>query len=84
MSGMLILVSLTTSSLSINTSDSSGHVRHWHITTGQCLSTLKEDRETLAAAYSPDFQSFVTVGSDCKVHLYDESSLKLVCTFEKR
>ncbi|KAL5477459.1 hypothetical protein EMCRGX_G024259 [Ephydatia muelleri] len=62
---------------------SSGHVRHWHITTGQCLSTIKEDRETLAAAYSSDYRSFVTVGSDSKVHLYDESSLKLVSTFER-
>lgn len=63
--------------------DSSGHVRHWHITTGQCLSTITEDSEILAAAYSCDFQSFATAGSDCKIRLYDEGSLKLVSTFER-
>ena len=65
-------------------SDSSGHVRHWHVSTSQCFSTIKEKRQTLAAAVAPDGLGFATAGSDNKVYIYDESTLKLVKTLESR
>ena len=64
--------------------DASGHVRHWHVSTSQCLSTIKEERQTLAAAFAPDGLSFATAGSDNKVYIYDEVTHKLVKTLEPR
>ena len=64
--------------------DSSGHVRHWQVSSGQCYHTIDESRHTLAAAYASDYLSFATAGSDNKVYLYDQGNFKLVRKLESR
>ena len=64
--------------------DSSGTVCHWHISTGQCLSTISELRQTLAAVFAPDELSFATTGSDAKIYIYDQKTTKRIHTLESR
>ena len=64
--------------------DASGQVRHWHVSTKQCLSTILEDRHTLAARFAPDYLTFATAGSDGKVHIYDHSTKTLQAVLEPR
>lgn len=50
-------------------------VRHWHVPTGKCLSTIFEggDQQVFACDYRHDGQVFATGGKDKRVRLYDES-----------
>ena len=50
-------------------------VRHWHVPTGKCLSTIYEgsDQQIFACDYRQDGQMFATGGKDKRVRLYDES-----------
>lgn len=64
--------------------DASGQVRHWHVSTKQCLSTIHEDRHTLAARFAPDYLTFATAGSDCKVNIYDHFTKTLTAVLEPR
>jgi len=52
-------------------------VRHWHVPTGKCLSTIYEggDQQVFACDYRHDGQVFATGGKDKLVRLYDESKL---------
>jgi len=52
-------------------------VRHWHVPTGKCLSTIYEggDQQVFACDYRHDGQVFATGGKDKLVRLYDESRL---------
>jgi hypothetical protein len=52
-----------------------GSVRHWHVPTGKCLSTIYEgsDQQIFACDYRQDGQMFATGGKDKRVRLYDES-----------
>jgi len=52
-------------------------VRHWHVPTGKCLSTIYEggDQQVFACDYRQDGQVFATGGRDKRVRLYDESRL---------
>ena len=64
--------------------DASGQVRHWHVSTKQCLSTILEDRQTLAARFAPDNLTFATAGSDSKVNIYDNSTKNIQAILEPR
>ena len=50
-------------------------VRHWHVPTGKCLSTIYEgnDQQIFACDYRQDGQMFATGGKDKRLRLYDES-----------
>ena len=50
-------------------------VRHWHVPTGKCLSTIYEgsDQQIFACDYRQDGQVFATGGKDKRVRLYEES-----------
>lgn len=50
-------------------------VRHWHVPTGKCLSTIFEggDQQVFACDYRQDGHMFATGGKDKRVRLYDES-----------
>ena len=50
-------------------------VRHWHVPTGKCLSTIFEggDQQIFACDYTQDGLMFATGGKDKRVRLYDES-----------
>ena len=64
--------------------DASGQVRHWHVSTKQCLSTIHEERHTLAARFAHDHLTFATAGSDSKVHIYDYPTNTLLSVLEPR
>ena len=64
--------------------DSSGQVCHWHVSTKQCLSTVKEERHTLAVRFAPDYLTFATTGSDAKIIVYDEPTNAIKTILEPR
>ncbi|XP_043273345.1 WD repeat-containing protein 5 homolog [Venturia canescens] len=51
-----------------------GCVKSWHYPSGQCLYTIRENRQTLGLAYHPQLPKFVTVGDDTNLYLYDEET----------
>ncbi|XP_065831159.1 POC1 centriolar protein homolog A-like [Oscarella lobularis] len=59
-----------------------GFVCHWHVTSSKCLNTIREDRQTLGAASSPDGLHFSTVGSDTYVNVYNETTHQQVHCFQ--
>ncbi|TPX68243.1 hypothetical protein SpCBS45565_g03291 [Spizellomyces sp. 'palustris'] len=55
----------------------SGHVVHYHITSGQAISTIKEaDNQTNCVSYDGYGMRFATGGSDCWVRVYDGMGMK--------
>lgn len=68
----------------------SGLVKYWHYTSGNCLTTIKEqkppldntDRQTLSLAISPKADSFLTCGADPQINHYDIETKKLLNAFE--
>jgi len=65
--------------------DADGRVKHWHVTSSACLSTVVESqRQTLACAFNSSVSHFVTAGSDTKIMVYDEKTKKLLTILEPR
>ena len=64
--------------------DSSGHVCHWHVSTKKCLTTVKEERHTLAVQFAPDYLTFATTGSNAKIIVYDEPTNAIKTVLEPR
>eukprot|EP00794_Sanderia_malayensis_P013785 gene13785-15228_t len=60
----------------------SGEVRQWHVSSGKCLWTIKEERQALTCSIGTNGERFLTAGSDAKINLYDSNSRKLISTFE--
>eukprot|EP00795_Rhopilema_esculentum_P015498 gene15498-6755_t len=60
----------------------SGDVKQWHVSSGKCLWTVKEDRQVLTCSISSNAGRFLTSGSDAKVYLYDASTRNVLNTFE--
>ena len=61
---------------------SNGDVTHWHVSSRSVLSCIKEDRQVLGCAYSPDCMSFATCGSDSRIIVYDEEKLTPIRTLD--
>mmetsp|Transcript_6026 Transcript_6026/g.10357 ORF Transcript_6026/g.10357 Transcript_6026/m.10357 type:complete len:336 (-) Transcript_6026:268-1275(-) len=60
-----------------------GMIRHWHVTSGKCLHTIKEENNQIYAIdYRYDGLKFVTCGMDYKVRVYDEATKTLMCTMQ--
>ncbi|KAK3737457.1 hypothetical protein QZH41_008335 [Actinostola sp. cb2023] len=60
-----------------------GCVKHWHVTTSYCMSTIVEPlRQTLACSFNDSFSQFATAGSNTKIYLYDEKTKQLITTLE--
>lgn len=65
--------------------DADGRVKHWHVTTSTCLSTIVEpQRQTLTCSFNPSVSHFVTAGSDTKIMVYDEKTKQNITTLEPR
>ena len=64
--------------------DATGFVKIWHVTSSQCLSTVKEPRQTLCATYTYDGSLFATGGSDMEINVYDCSTKQKAHTCEAR
>lgn len=65
-------------------SDASGLVKFWHYTSGKCLHTINEVRQTLNIAINPDGTRFLTTGDSPQIHVYDEETKKRINTLEPR
>ena len=81
---MMLLPQLHHRPFSCECADSSGYVNVWHFTSQKCLSSVREDRQTLAVAYSPDYKQYASAGSDRSILLYDAATNKLMSTMEPR
>jgi len=58
-----------------------GTASHWHITSGKCLHTIKEeDNQLFCVDYRPDGSVFATAGKDYCVRIYDEATKTLSTT----
>ncbi|KAG9389926.1 WD domain G-beta repeat [Carpediemonas membranifera] len=52
-----------------------GYVQHWHVTSGKCLHTIKEEgNEIYAVQYAHDGSKFATAGKDQTIRIYDEAT----------
>uniref|UniRef100_A0A0B6YTK3 Uncharacterized protein n=1 Tax=Arion vulgaris TaxID=1028688 RepID=A0A0B6YTK3_9EUPU len=60
----------------------SGHVKFWHYTSGKCLHTIAEERQTLALAVNPEGTHILTAGSDPQINLYDIERKSKINTME--
>ncbi|CAM9250842.1 unnamed protein product [Pylaiella littoralis] len=54
--------------------NAAGEINHWHITSGKCLSTIKEDDQFYALDYRKDGSVFAATGKNHTVHIYDETT----------
>lgn len=59
-----------------SSTDASGMVKLWHVSSGQCLHTIHEPRQTLTASFQRGGENFVTAGSDEKIFAYDTATKK--------
>merc|ERR1712196_247517 len=70
----------------ILSTNASGVVQHWHVTSGKCLHTIREEQENgdtnqvFCLDYHPDASKFATAGQDYKVRLYDEATKTQIST----
>ncbi|KAG9465572.1 hypothetical protein GDO78_018073 [Eleutherodactylus coqui] len=55
-----------------------GQVKFWHISTQSCTRSLTEDRQTLAATFSPSGRHFLTAGSSDNIFVYDTETMTCV------
>ncbi|KAL8577543.1 hypothetical protein ACOMHN_023516 [Nucella lapillus] len=62
----------------------SGLVKFWHYTSGKCLHTVNELRQSLALAVSPEGGHFLTAGASTQIHMYDMETKQKVITMEPR
>lgn len=60
----------------------SGHVKFWHYTSGSCVHTINEVRQTLAMAVNPEGTLFATAGASKQIYLYDTDTKQKVNTLE--
>lgn len=61
----------------------SGMVKHWHVSTMNCISSTNEDsRQVLACAYNASSSKYITAGSDTKINLYDETTKQMIFSME--
>ena len=65
-------------------SDASGHIKLWHYTSGICLNTMLENRQSLNVAYSPDGKRLVTTGETPEIYVYDRETRERINTLESR
>lgn len=64
--------------------DASGHIKLWDYTTGSCLNTMTENRQSLNVTYSSDGLRFVTTGETPELFVYDRTTRKKILTLEPR
>merc|ERR1712232_1281471 len=53
-------------------------VQHWHVKSGKCLHTIKEDKNPIFCLdYAEDGSTFCTAGRDRILRVYDEATKQL-------
>ncbi|GMH82792.1 hypothetical protein TrST_g4742 [Triparma strigata] len=64
--------------------DALGNVEHWHMTSGKCLHSFKEeDNQIFALDFRPDATQFATAGKDTAIRIYDEQTKQQVVKMER-
>lgn len=68
----------------MTTANADGEIQNWHLNSGKCLSTIKEesdaiDKELYGLDYNPDGTKLVACGSQTVVRVYDEIKRKKIC-----
>ena len=64
--------------------DALGNVEHWHMTSGKCLHTLKEENnQVFALDFRADATQFATGGKDTCVRIYDETTKQEVVKMQR-
>ena len=58
----------------IATTSSDGYISHWHLNTGKCIHSIKEDNDNnlFCLDFQADATHFAVAGSDSFVYVYDE------------
>lgn len=64
--------------------DASGMVKLWHFTTGACLHTTNEARQSLCSTVSGQRDKYATAGSDPRIHIYDVHTKTKLTSLEPR
>ncbi len=64
--------------------DASGMIKFWHYTSGSCLRTLDEKRQTLSAVFDAPGFHFYTVGANTDLHMYDFETKQHINTYGPR
>ncbi len=64
--------------------DASGLIKFWHYTSGKCLGSIDETRQTLSCAWNPTGNSFITCGADPQIIRYDAETKQAVHIMEPR
>ena len=64
--------------------DASGMVKLWHFTTGACLHTTNEARQSLCSTLSGERDKYAVAGSDPRIHIYDVHTKMCINTLEPR
>ena len=59
-----------------------GKVKTFHFPTGECVNTLREEREVITSDYSPRGDTFATAGDDGKLIIYDDETRARLVTYE--
>lgn len=52
----------------------SGETRRWHVSSGKCLHTHKEDTQMLSCSYSSKGDHAIVSGSNGKIYMFDEGT----------
>ncbi|XP_059171932.1 WD repeat-containing protein 38-like isoform X2 [Physella acuta] len=60
----------------------SGHVKFWHYTSGTCLHSIDEGRQTLSLTINPEGTHFLTAGANPQIYMYDLDTKQRVATME--
>ena len=78
---MLSMIEIT-QFITCSPADASGHVKFWHYTSGKCLQTIDEVRQTLALAINPEGTHVLTAGAEPQIHMYNMETKQKINTME--
>ncbi|GLV32355.1 will die slowly [Carabus blaptoides fortunei] len=70
------------STQTLTCSYSGGVIKLWDIRTGQCMFSIKENREILGVLHHPSQPRFITYGDDAKINLYDMETQTLEAIYQ--
>ena len=69
---------------SSSSTDSPGYTALWHVTSGNLLAKISEDRQVLASAVDSNCTTFCTTGYDCSIRIYNCDSFRHQTSLDKR
>lgn len=64
--------------------DATGIVKCWDFVKGECIYTIRENRQTYGITYHHKLDKFITYGDDSIIYLYDEETRTQERQFQTR